>query len=62
MPVNFDAALQADGSLLASRVEVTDTNTTNLTILRGPSVYLSAAEPGVGAIEQSVESAVFAPV
>jgi hypothetical protein len=44
MPVNFDAALQADGSLLASRVEVTDTNTTNLTIWRGPSVYLSAAE------------------
>jgi len=48
MPVNFDAALQADGSLLASRVEVTDTNTTNLTILRGPSVYLSAAEPEMG--------------
>jgi len=45
MPVNFDAALQADGSLLASRVEVTDMNTTNLTITRGPSVYLSAAEP-----------------
>lgn len=48
MPVNFDAALQADGSLLASRVEVTDTNTTDLTIMRGPSIFLSAAEPEMG--------------
>jgi len=45
MPVNFDAELQSDGSLLASRVEVTDTNTANLTIVRGPSIFLSEAEP-----------------
>jgi len=45
MSVNFDAALQPDGSLLASRIEVTDTNTADLTIMRGPSTFLSAAEP-----------------
>jgi uncharacterized protein DUF5666 len=45
MPVNFDAVLQSDGSLLASRLQVTDTDTTDLTIWQGPSIFLSTAEP-----------------
>jgi hypothetical protein len=31
MPVDMDAAIQPDGSLLAARIAVYDTNTTNLT-------------------------------
>ena len=36
MPVDMDVALQADGSLLATRVAVYDTDTTNLTMIFGP--------------------------
>ena len=45
VPVNFDATAQSDGSLLASRVEVTDTNATELTIWRGPLIFVSNAAP-----------------
>ena len=38
MPVDFDATVQADGSLLATRIAVEDANTTNLTINSGPLV------------------------
>ena len=44
-PVNFDATPQSDGSLLASRVEVTDTNASELTIWRGPLIFVSNASP-----------------
>jgi Domain of unknown function (DUF5666) len=36
MPVDLDLALQADGSLLATRVAVYDTNTSNLSVSYGP--------------------------
>lgn len=36
MPVDMDVALQADGSLLATRVAVYDTDTSNLTMIFGP--------------------------
>jgi hypothetical protein len=45
LPVNFDATPQSDGSLLASRVEVTDTNASELTIWRGPLIFVSNASP-----------------
>jgi Domain of unknown function (DUF5666) len=45
LPVNFDATPQSDGSLLASRVEVTDTNAGELTIWRGPLIFVSNATP-----------------
>lgn len=38
LPVEVDAAVQTDGSLLASRVQVYDTNTTNLSVWNGPMV------------------------
>jgi len=59
MPVDFDAALQPDGSLAATRVEVTDTNTTQLTMMRGPSTYLSAAEPELGIFITGAEGTLF---
>ena len=44
LPVNFDASPQPDGSLLASRVEVTDTSVSELTVWRGPMLLISNAE------------------
>jgi hypothetical protein len=44
LPVNFDASPQSDGSLLASRVEVTDANASELTVWRGPMILISNAE------------------
>lgn len=45
LPVNFDARPQSDGSLLASRVEVTDANVSELTVWRGPMTFVSNAAP-----------------
>jgi hypothetical protein len=36
MPIEMDTAIQSDGSLLATRVEVEDTDTTNMSVLSGP--------------------------
>jgi Domain of unknown function (DUF5666) len=44
LPVNFDASPQSDGSLLASRVEVTDANVSELTVWRGPMILISNTE------------------
>jgi hypothetical protein len=41
MPVNFDAALQPDGSLAASRIAVQDTDTADLTLFSGPVASVS---------------------
>jgi uncharacterized protein DUF5666 len=43
-PVNFDASPQSDGSLLATRVEVTDANVSELTVWRGPMIFISNTE------------------
>jgi hypothetical protein len=45
MPVDMDAAIQPDGSLLAARIAVYDTNTTNLTVSSGPLLYENEYEP-----------------
>jgi hypothetical protein len=45
MPVNMDVEIQQDGSFLATRVEVDDTNTTNLTVTTGPLEFVTASEP-----------------
>ena len=41
IPVELDATLQQDGSLLAARIAVSDTNATNATIFAGP-IFLVA--------------------
>ena len=48
MPVDMDLAIEPDGSLLATRVAVYDTNTTNLSLAYGPaeSIYASGAFQG----------------
>ncbi len=45
MSVDMDAAIQPDGSLLATRLSVYDTNASDLTIMDGPLVFTSAAYP-----------------
>lgn len=40
MPVDMDVEIQADGSLLASRIAVYDTDTSNLTVESGPLVAI----------------------
>jgi Domain of unknown function (DUF5666) len=47
MPVDIDATLQADGSLLASRVAVYDTQTANTSLWIGPIVAVKNNEPVV---------------
>jgi hypothetical protein len=45
MPVSLDAAIQPDGSLLATRIAVPDTNTTSLTTWSGPLLYVATSQP-----------------
>lgn len=45
MPVDMDGMLQADGSVLATRVAVLDADTTNLTVNTGPLMFVSSAVP-----------------
>lgn len=49
MPVDMDLVVQPDGSLLATRVAVYDSNTANLSIAYGPleSIYASGGFQGV---------------
>lgn len=55
MPVDVDAVLQADGSLLATRIAVYDTNIENITISNGPLLSLSASEPVLKAFNMYAE-------
>jgi Domain of unknown function (DUF5666) len=43
LPVDMDVAIQADGSLLATRVEVYDINPSNLSFSIGPQVSVAAS-------------------
>jgi hypothetical protein len=45
MPVDMDVAIQADGSLLATRVAVYDTDTSNVTFSAGPLEQVAASVP-----------------
>lgn len=45
MPVDMDGSLQPDGSILASRISVLDTNPVNVTGLLGPIIGTSVAWP-----------------
>jgi hypothetical protein len=45
MPVDMDAAIQSDGTLLATRVAVYDTTPSNLSFSIGPQAYVTASVP-----------------
>jgi hypothetical protein len=50
--IDMDAAIQSDGSQLATRIAVEDTDTTNLTVATGPVLAPYAANPDVYAFER----------
>jgi hypothetical protein len=55
VPVDMDVAIQQDGSLVATRVSVISTGTTTLTVVSGPLMTVSSAEPVtyvIGAAQQ----------
>jgi len=45
LPVNMDLAIQPDGSLLATRVQVMSTDITNLTLASGPLMNVVSSPP-----------------
>jgi hypothetical protein len=55
VPVDLDGTLQADGSVLATRVAVPDADTTDLTVNQGPLMQVAAAYPVLEQANQSAE-------
>ncbi len=47
MPVSLDAAIQPDGSLLATRVPVPDISTASLTTVSGPLLFVASSQPAL---------------
>jgi len=45
--VDMDAAIQSDGSELATRIAVEDTDTTNLSVSTGPLLQVAASQPSL---------------
>jgi hypothetical protein len=50
--VDMDAAIQSDGSQLATRVAVQDTNTTNLSASTGPILQIAGSQPTLFGFER----------
>ncbi len=55
MAVDMDLAIQADGSLLATRIAVPDTNAANLSVANGPSMRVTSANQWIYAFEVEQE-------
>jgi hypothetical protein len=55
MAVDLDGTLQADGSVLATRVAVPDTDTTNLVVNRGPLMKIWSSVPVLYQVNQQAE-------
>ena len=60
MDVDMDLALQPDGSLLATRVDVLDTNVSNLTMMAGPLMFVANQVPAIYVGSQSTAGSLFA--
>jgi Domain of unknown function (DUF5666) len=50
MPVDIDVAIQADGTVVATRIAVYDANLANLSYSTGPVTYVAAPIPGLFAL------------
>jgi hypothetical protein len=55
MAVDMDGTLQVDGSVLATRVAVPDTDTTNLVVNRGPLIDIPSSVPILQQVNQEAE-------
>ena len=60
MPVDMDMAIQADGSLLATRVAVYDTNATSLTLVKGPVIQMAGSQPTLFVLSAEYEGPLLA--
>jgi hypothetical protein len=59
MPVDMDLAIQPNGSLLATRVSVSDANPTNLTDVNGPVMQVAASVPALFTFGREVQGFLF---
>ena len=55
MPLDMDGMLQADGSVLATRVAVLDSDTTTLTVNDGPLISVAATAPVLEQVNELAE-------
>jgi hypothetical protein len=60
MPVDMDVLIQADGSLLASRITVYDTQTTNTSLWIGPVAFVVGGETELNALAREQTGPVIA--
>jgi len=60
MAVDMDAAIQSDGSLLATRVTAEDTNTANLSLSTGPLEFVASSVPVVNAFGREEQGYLYA--
>jgi len=60
MGVDMDVAIQSDNSLLATRVAVEDTNTTNLSVSTGPLEFVASSVPVVNAFGREEQGHLYA--
>ncbi|MHB8302017.1 MAG: DUF5666 domain-containing protein [Acidobacteriaceae bacterium] len=60
MPVDMDVAIQPDGSLLATRVAVYDTNATSLTLVKGPVIQMAGSQPTLFVLSAEYEGPLLA--
>jgi len=61
MAVGMDAAIQPGGSLLAQRISAYDLETDDLTVARGPIIFLSNATPLLNAFSDEQQGQVILP-
>ena len=59
MPVDMDFAIQPDGSLMATRVFVSDANPTNLSDVNGPLMQVAASVPALFTFGREVQGFLF---
>lgn len=59
MPVDMDLAMQADGSSVVTRMDVLDTNVSNLSVVVGPSLFKADQTPIIYAGSRMVEGSLF---
>jgi hypothetical protein len=60
LPVEMSATIQADGSLLATRVEVDDTNPANLSLAVGPVSQTAPSNPSFFSLGREVQGYLYA--
>ena len=61
MPVDMDTAIQSDGSLLATRVAVVDPDTTSLSVVGGPLLFVYEAGSTLTSLGRDEQGYLFTP-